>query len=99
MSGRAFEFSIIVQRQVFARQENRCALCGEDVKKMGLTEQQKERGQVKGLTTIHFHHVLPNQTGDPHNNTHQWLKTSLNCVMLCPVCHENSHENADYQKL
>jgi hypothetical protein len=42
------------------------------------------------------HHVVPNQSGNPSNPDHIWLKYSDNCVILCDQCHERVHENGNY---
>ena len=95
MSERPFDFNETTQKFATQRQMKRCALCGKLVVKIPLTEQQQDNGQVKGHTTLHFHHVWPNQVGNVGNKSHAWIRTELNCVMLCPPCHEESHESGN----
>jgi 5-methylcytosine-specific restriction endonuclease McrA len=78
---RAFEFSELVKNQAFFRQWNRCAHCGHSL-----------------INTFdHAHHVVPNQSGNPNNANHEWLKTVDNCVILCEPCHERVHANGHYR--
>jgi len=95
MSARPFDFTDTVKKAAAQRQMKRCALCGKLVTKIPLTEQQKEDGQAKGHTTLEFHHVWPNQVGNAANKSHAWIRTELNCVMLCPDCHNESHKNGN----
>ena len=95
MSGRPFDFDQKTQIITTQRQSNLCALCGKPVTKMRMSEQQKESGQVKGHISLHFHHVWPNQVGNVRDKSQSWIRTELNCVMLCPPCHEESHENSN----
>ena len=92
---RDFEFTDIVKRAAAQRQMNRCALCGKAVKNLPLSEQQRENGQIKGHGTLDFHHVWPNQVGRVTRGGDQWIKTDINCVMLCQPCHKESHENGN----
>ncbi len=39
------------------------------------------------------HHAVPNQTGDPNKPSHAWLRTVINCVILCDGCHDQVHEH------
>jgi hypothetical protein len=41
------------------------------------------------------HHVVPNQCGNPADPTHQWLRTLVNCVLVCHQCHQRVHEDGD----
>ena len=74
-SNRPFDFSDAVREQARLRQFGLCAVCG-----MSLNDQWEEA-----------HHVVPNQTGDPDNANHAWLRTVINCVALCDTCHDQVH--------
>lgn len=77
---RPFDFTTSVRNAAFSRQWNRCAHCGEP-----LTSQED-----------HAHHVIPNQSGDPDNEAHAFLRTVDNCVVLCATCHYAVHEFGRY---
>ena len=80
--GRPFDFKEKVKTKARIRQQGMCALCGEDL--ADLEE--------------HAHHVIPNQSGDPSNESHDWLRSAENCVIICDMCHDRVHENGKYQK-
>jgi hypothetical protein len=74
---RAFNFDDEIRRQAFSRQWNLCACCGENLFHLW------DEG----------HHVIPNQTGDPHDPADAFLRSAENCVILCQACHTRVHEN------
>lgn len=82
---RPFDFSESVKEQARLRQtlgrESVCAVCGN------------------GLNDLYenAHHVCPNQVGKKQVNAHAWLKMTMNCVVLCDLCHERVHENARFK--
>jgi 5-methylcytosine-specific restriction endonuclease McrA len=47
------------------------------------------------------HHVVPNQSGDPDDASHSWLRSPDNCVVLCYLCHvmERSPRPATFRTL
>jgi 5-methylcytosine-specific restriction endonuclease McrA len=81
MKPRPFEFTPATKDQAFQRQWNRCAHC--------------ESSLIKQVD--HAHHVVPNQAGNPRDPGHAWLRSALNCVLLCEHCHERVHENGRYR--
>ena len=74
---RPYEFSETVKREVLGRQQALCADCGMNL-------------QLDG--EIHYHHVIPNQSGDPTVALDSFLRTAINCVMLCKPCHDAAHD-------
>jgi hypothetical protein len=72
---RPFDFTKSVQKEARSRQSGVCACCGES-----LNDQWEEA-----------HHVVPNQCGDKNNPNHEWLRTAVNCVVLCDGCHDQVH--------
>jgi hypothetical protein len=79
---RPFSFRNPTTREARLRQCGRCALCGDSLDDL----------------EEHAHHVVPNQSGDPQNATHGWILTTVNCVVLCHVCHEAVHAGGRYVK-
>ena len=68
---------------IYLRQKGCCAGCCESL----------EHPQNAKL-----HHVIPNQSGDPKNPAHNFLRTDKNCVALCAECHEEfAHDGANYK--
>jgi hypothetical protein len=78
---RPFDFEEDTPKQARLRQYGCCAKCGKSL----------------NWKLEHAHHVVPNQVGDPQNNSHAWLKTELNCVILCESCHYHVHEYGRYR--
>ena len=71
---RRFNFSKAVKSEARLRQMELCAYCGES-----LNEVWEEA-----------HHVVPDQSGRKMgDHADQWMKSALNCVVLCDPCHEN----------
>jgi hypothetical protein len=68
---RHFEFTESVKKEARLRQKGFCAHCGDS-----LNWQWEEA-----------HHVVPDQCGLKDDDKHHWLKTTLNCVVLCGACH------------
>jgi hypothetical protein len=81
MGGRPFDFSDTVKWETMLRQEYRCGACKRDLRKI----------------PDEAHHVVPNQSGNRSNPAHRWLKESINCIFLCYECHEEVHEDGNYQ--
>jgi hypothetical protein len=75
---RPFDFRGLTIKEARFRQANLCAVCGHS-----LSQFDVEYG----------HHVVPNQCGNPADPSHQWIKTLINCVLLCLDCHNRVHEN------
>ena len=80
--GRPFDFAGKVKDEAYFRQRGLCALCGRSLRSL----------------IEHAHHVVPNQAGVAGNPGHRWLRTAVNCVVLCDECHEEVHGNGDYRK-
>jgi 5-methylcytosine-specific restriction endonuclease McrA len=78
---RPFSFTDKIKTNSRIRQYGLCAICGD------LLDDEYE----------HAHHVIPNQSGNPANPLHSWLKESDNCVVLCVPCHDRVHENGNYK--
>lgn len=72
---RPFEFSDTVRDAARIRQFGLCAHCG-----ISLNDEWEEA-----------HHAIPNQSGDPGNPQHAWLRSLENCVVLCDLCHHMAH--------
>ena len=70
---RQFDFSEAVKRDARLRQMELCAHCGES-----LNEQWEEA-----------HHVVPDQSARKGIHADEWMKSALNCVVLCDPCHAN----------
>lgn len=79
---RPFDFKDSVKDKARIRQQALCAQCGEDLNNL----------------EEHAHHVIPNQSGDPGNTGHDWLRSAENCVIVCDMCHWRVHENGKYQQ-
>ena len=77
---RPFDFSDKTIEAARVRQEGRCAHCGHD-----LADLWEEA-----------HHVVPNQSGDPHHVDDCYLKAEDNCVVLCGTCHYVVHDSGRY---
>ena len=75
MANRPFDFSEAVRDEARLRQFGLCAHCG-----MSLNDEWEEA-----------HHAIPNQSGDPQNQEHAWLRSVENCVVLCDMCHHMAH--------
>ena len=73
--GRPFDFTRATLKAVRFRQRNLCAHCGTD-----LADEWD-----------HGHHVVPNQCGNPAAPAHQWLRSAINCVLICDRCHDRVH--------
>jgi 5-methylcytosine-specific restriction endonuclease McrA len=78
---RPFDFDKDTKNNAFFRQLNRCAHCG-----VSLIDQSD-----------HAHHVVPNQSGNPANPKHAWLKGVDNCVMLCETFHTRVHQDGRFR--
>jgi hypothetical protein len=78
---RPFQFGETAKKQARLRQFGLCAVCGHSLRDL----------------FEHAHHVVPNQSGDPADESHLWLKSELNCVILCELCHEVVHESGHYR--
>ena len=78
---RPYDFTSNVIDQARLRQNGKCALCGSTLD--DLAEDA--------------HHVIPNQSGDPGNPAHDWLRSVDNCVVLCSLCHDRGHEDAKFR--
>ncbi len=79
---RLFNFSKTTLSEVLFRQKALCAWCGEKLDDL----------------IFHGHHVVPNQAGTADTPANAWLRTAINCVMLCEDCHrEFGHEGGKYQ--
>ncbi|MEQ1907740.1 MAG: HNH endonuclease signature motif containing protein [Vicinamibacterales bacterium] len=76
---RPCDFTTSVRNAAFSRQWNRCAHCGESL----------------ASHEDHAHHVVPNQSGDPGNEAHAFVRTVDNCV-VCTTCHYAVHECGRY---
>jgi 5-methylcytosine-specific restriction endonuclease McrA len=72
---RFFDFPDTVKDEARLRQFGLCAHCG-----CSLNDVWEEA-----------HHAIPNQSGDPTNPEHAWLRTAENCVVLCDACHPKVH--------
>ncbi len=77
MASRAFPFYVAAKRDARTRQEGLCAVCARSL------------GHVEDFA----HHVIPNQCGNRADPSHKWLRTVVNCVILCYECHERVHED------
>ena len=78
---RQFAFTKHVRSTAFARQNARCAHCGESLEDL----------------EDHAHHVIPNQSGDPGRAQDALLKSTDNCVVLCATCHYAVHQSGRYR--
>jgi hypothetical protein len=78
---RPFDFGTLVRQESRLRQHGRCACCGD----------------ILDDLIEHAHHVVPNQSGSPKDTTHQWLRSTENCVVLCEICHERVHQDGNYR--
>jgi 5-methylcytosine-specific restriction endonuclease McrA len=78
---RPFDFGRPTRDQARFRQFGLCAVCGEDL--VDLEEQA--------------HHVVPNQSGNPANPEHGWLRLVDNCVILCEACHSAVHQHGHFR--
>ena len=78
---RPYDFKDSVKTKARGRQKGMCALCGEDLDYM----------------EEHAHHVVPNQSGNPANTKHDWLRSVDNCVIVCDMCHNRVHEDGKFQ--
>jgi hypothetical protein len=79
---RPFDFDDATKDQARFRQFGRCAVCGRSMNSL----------------YEHAHHVVPNQSGNPANSAHAWLRSAENCVVLCDVCHYAIHESGRYRQ-
>jgi hypothetical protein len=79
---REYDFSQQAKSQAFARQEGRCACCGESL-----------QDQLDNA-----HHVVPNQVGRRGREEDSFLRSSDNCVYLCESCHERVHQDGRYRE-
>src|SRR5215204_4871143 len=81
----AFEFDATIRDAAFARQQRRCAFCGEPISKRG----------------YQGHHVIPKQLGNSKDAHHALIGTVENCVDLCVSstknCHGHIHESQKYK--
>lgn len=78
---RPFDFSDLTKELARGRQAGLCAHCGHSLRDL----------------FENAHHVIPNQSGDPHNPRHAWLRTVDNCVVLCYMCHDRVHADAHFR--
>jgi hypothetical protein len=72
---RPYDFTRGVQDAARLRQSGKCAVCGRNLDDL----------------EEHAHHVVPNQSGNPNDPNHDWLRTVENCVIICDVCHGVVH--------
>jgi hypothetical protein len=79
--GRPFAFRSAAQSAARVRQLGRCARCGDSL------DDVEE----------HAHHVIPNQSGNPGDPRHAWLRSADNCVVLCHTCHDVVHAGGRYR--
>jgi hypothetical protein len=79
---RPFDFDDAAKNEARFRQYGFCADCG----------------RLMHDLWEHAHHVIPNQSGMPGNPNHAWLRTAINCVVLCENCHYAVHDSGRYQK-
>jgi 5-methylcytosine-specific restriction endonuclease McrA len=77
---RAFDFNEPVKREVIGRQQGLCASCGTSF-------------STSHSAFPNFHHVIPNQAGNPADPADAFLRESDNCVMLCDECHDSAHDS------
>ena len=77
---RPFEFDDADRDEARLRQFCLCAHCGESLDDL----------------VEHGHHVVPNQSGRPGQETDNWIGTAENCVILCDTCHYRVHENGRF---
>lgn len=76
-----FPFFDDSKKEARLRQEGRCAVCA-----------------IALDHVLDFaHHVIPDQCGNPADPTHAWLRTTLNCALLCHNCHVRVHENGNWK--
>jgi hypothetical protein len=78
---RPYDFEQSTLKEARLRQYGRCAYCKKSLKAV------LEDG----------HHVVPNQSGDSKTPAHDWLRTALNCVILCDICHYRVHDGGRYK--
>jgi len=78
---RPFDFPDATKRQVFLRQWNLCAHCGDSL--------------IEAYD--HAHHVVPNQLGRGGRASDAWMRDPDNCVMLCEGCHTRVHEDGRFR--
>jgi 5-methylcytosine-specific restriction endonuclease McrA len=67
-----------IKQEARFRQANLCGCCGES---------------LSDFAEEFAHHVVANQSGDPKNPDHQWIRELTNCVMLCRDCHTRVHQD------
>ncbi len=77
---RPFDFTATERFQARFRQSGRCACCNVDLNSVA----------------EHAHHVVPNQSGSPDSPQHAWLRTQINCVVLCEMCHVRVHQDGRF---
>jgi hypothetical protein len=78
---RDFEFDATVIKTVVARQGNVCAYCGDP-----LLPYEKGEEPKWGV-----HHLVPNQSANPSDPTHNWVRTAENAIALCKEDHKLTH--------
>ena len=76
---RKYEFSETVKKEARQRQMDLCASCGHS-----MNDEWEEA-----------HHVIPDQSGASSQNKYDWMRTALNCVVLCDPCHVNIGHNGN----
>jgi 5-methylcytosine-specific restriction endonuclease McrA len=67
-----------IKQEARFRQANTCACCGES---------------LSDFFNEFAHHVVANQSGDPRNPEHGWIRQLVNCVLLCEDCHNRVHQD------
>jgi 5-methylcytosine-specific restriction endonuclease McrA len=77
---RPFDFRRSVLDQARLRQWGLCAHCGESMDDV----------------VEHGHHVIPNQIGRPGVAADAFLRTAVNCVILCEDCHSEAHAYGNF---
>jgi len=75
---RPFDFTGRTKQEARFRQFNRCACCGES---------------LSDFPEEFAHHVVANQSGDPRNPEHAWIRQVINCALLCEDCHVRVHQD------
>jgi hypothetical protein len=90
MAKRRFPVTDSVKKQVLARQRGCCAMCGEDL--------------PQDTDEYNFHHVIPDQAGDPSDPRDAFLGTAGNIVAICSresrtglSCHDVAHAGNSQQ--
>jgi len=76
---RNFPFTLLTRQEACIRQYGRCARCNEKLNDLW------DEG----------HHVIPDQAGNRGNPQHAWMGSTINCVVLCDVCHTWAHQDGD----